>query len=299
MSFAAKVKKEIYLSRPVRSPFYKAFCYGLLLFGKSFDETGVFTGTEHITVSKLYGHAIRDSIGQKADFTEQKVFRGAPLYTVELSGEENISRLLSFFEVGEEIQENPLTKGEAFPMFFCGAFMSCGTISEPAKGYHLELLPPSEQLADFLFERLFEAGYPAKSTQRRSQTVLYFKESGQIEDLLTMMGATRSSLELMETKIYKDLRNRANRAANCDAANAGKALRAASQQLSDIALLRKSGLLETLSAAAIQVAELREQNPDASLSELAEASGLSRSAVNHRFAQIAAKAAQKRGDGGE
>ena len=181
-------------------------------------------------------------------------------------------------------------------MFFCGAFMACGTISEPSKSYNLELLPPNDALADLLFEQLSLIGYPPKSTQRRGQTVLYFKESEQIEDLLTMMGATRSSLAIMETKIFKDLRNRANRAANCDAANAGKLFKAAAQQLADIHYLKDYNLLETLPAQTLAVAKLREQNPEASLSELSKLSGLSRSGINHRFNQIAQAAQQLRNE---
>lgn len=297
MSYAANVKEEIYLSRPSRNTHYRAFCYGLLLLGRKFGEQGVSIATEHITVSKLYGFAIKDAIGARAAFSEQRAPRGSLLYTVELGGREDIKRLLRYFEHEEDCFNCALMEQEEFPMFFCGAFMACGTISEPSKSYHLELLPPNDELADMLFEQLSTVGYPPKSMVRRGQTVLYFKESEQIEDLLTMIGATRSSLELMETKIYKDLRNRANRAANCDAANAGKLFKAAAQQLTDIELLRENSLFETLPAQTIAVAKLREQNTEASLSELSKLSGLSRSGINHRFTQIAQVAQQLRNEG--
>ncbi len=297
MSYAARVKEEIYLSRPSKSPYYRAFCYGLLLMGKNFNSRSVSIATEHLTVSKLYGFAIRDAIDVRAAFSEQKAPRGALLYTVELRRAEDIGRLLHTFEHDEERFNHELMSETHFPMFLSGAFMACGTVSEPVKGYHLELTPPDDALADMLFERLSTAGYPPKSTLRRGQTVLYFKESEQIEDLLTMMGATRCSLELMETKIYKDLRNRANRAANCDAANAGKLFKAAEKQLSDIRLLREHNLLETLSPQTVAVARLREENTEASLSELSKLSGLSRSGINHRFGQIAQAAQQLRETG--
>lgn len=298
MSYAARVKEEIYLSRPSKKPNYQAFCYGLLLMGRKFDNQGISIATEHLTVSKLYGFAIKDAIGVRAAFSEQRAPRGALLYTVELNHPEDIDRLLRYFAHQEGRFNRELIEIESFPMFFSGAFMACGTISEPTKSYHLELLPPDDALADMLFEQLSLVGYPPKSTVRRGQTVLYFKESEQIEDLLTMIGATRCSLELMETKIYKDLRNRANRAANCDAANAGKLFKAAGQQLSDINLLRTHGLLETLPSQTIAAARLREENTDASLSELSKLSGLSRSSIHHRFNQIA-QAAQQLRDKGE
>lgn len=297
MSYAARVKEEIYLSRPSKSPQYRAFCYGLLLMGKKFDTQGVSIATEHLTVSKLYGFAIKDAIGVHAAFSEQKAPRGAQLYTVELNRPEDAARLLRSFEHDEDRFNQELMSEDNFAKFFSGAFMACGTVSEPAKSYHLELLPPDDSLADMLFEQLSIVGYPPKSTVRRGQTVLYFKESEQIEDLLTMIGATRCSLELMETKIYKDLRNRANRAANCDAANAGKLFKAAEKQLSDIQLLREHNLLETLHPQTVAVARLREENTEASLSELSKLSGLSRSGINHRFNQIAQAAQQLRNQG--
>ncbi|MFV0498167.1 MAG: DNA-binding protein WhiA [Candidatus Fimivivens sp.] len=286
------MKEEIYLSRPSKSPQYKAFCYGLLLMGKKFENQGVAISTEHLTVSKLYGFAIKDTIGVPAAFSEQKAPRGASLYTVELNDPQKAKQLLRYFDHSEDIFNRELMSKENFAKFFCGVFMACGAVSEPAKGYHLELLPPDDSLADVLFEQLAIIGYPPKSTIRRGQTVLYFKESTQIEDLLTMIGATHCSLELMETKIYKDLRNRANRAANCDTANAGKLFKAAEKQLSDIQILRTHDLLKTLPPQTIAVARLREENTEASLAELSKLSGLSRSGINHRFSQIA-QAAQK------
>lgn len=296
MSYASKIKEEIYMTRPSKSKLYKAFCYGLLLFGKKFSRTSVMISTEHITVSKLYGYVIKDLISQKASFFEQKAPRGTSLYTVELIDCAEIARLMKALDHDEEHINMSLIEGEALPMFLCGAFMACGTVSEPTKSYHMELIAPNDELSDILFEQLSTLGYPPKSMIRRGQTVLYFKESEQIEDLLTMIGATKCSLELMETKIYKDLRNRANRAANCDAANADKLLKAALQQLDDISLLKKHKVFDLLPPQAVAVAGLREQYTDASLSELSKLSGLSRSGINHRFNQIAQAAAKLRAE---
>ena len=206
---------------------------------------------------------------------------------MELSDPQLCERLLASFGHAPGRVNRELIEGESFPAFLAGAFLVCGTASEPAKSYHMELLPPGGGLADLLFEELSLA-------VRRGETVLYFKESEQIEDLLTMMGAPHCSLELMETKVYKDLRNRANRATNCETANIDKLVRAASQQLADIALLRNTGALLSLPAPAQSVAVLREQYPDASLSELSGYAGLSRSGVNHRLQQIAQAARRLR-----
>jgi DNA-binding protein WhiA len=176
-------------------------------------------------------------------------------------------------------EENPYA-------FLAGAFLSCGTLSNPERGYHLIFQPPTDELCDYLFELLTREGCPPKTTLRRGKSVLYYKESEPIEEILTMIGATKSALELMELKIYKDLRNRANRSTNCETANIDKLVKSSSQQLRDILLLREAGVLQTLTAHLVEMASLRENNPDASLGELAQLAGISRSGVYHRIAKL-------------
>ncbi len=292
LSYAARVREEIFSSRPFRSPHYKAFCYGLLLMGKRFDARSAVLSTEHLTVSKLYGFAVRDMIGVRPAFTEQKTPRGKTLYTIALTDSADLSRLMAVFGHTDGRPNRALMQEDELPMFLAGVFLSCGTISDPTHGYHLELLPPDEERCDLLFEVLSLTGYPPKSSVRRGQTVLYYKDSEPIEDLLAMMGAVKCSLELMELKIYRDLRNRANRATNCETANIDKMVRTAQKQLSEIETLRSAGVLDTLPAELVAMAQLREEHPDASLSELAALSGVSRSGVNHRLTRLSQAAAR-------
>ncbi len=294
LSYASRVREEIYLSRPSRNAHYKAFCYGLLLMGRRFDAQTAFLSTEDLTVSKLYGFAVRDMCGVKARFFEQTTPRGKTLYTVRLDDVQALEKLMHAFSHGEDTPNRALMEDDELPQFLAGAFLSCGTVSEPSKSYHLELLPPTDALCDLLFEVLSTAGYPPKSSVRRGQTVLYYKESEPIEDLLTMMGAVKCSLSLMELKIYKDLRNRANRATNCETANIDKLVKTSKRQLAEIAFLREEGILETLPQELFEVARLREEHPDASLSELAELSGVTRSGINHRLTRLVNFAAKAR-----
>ena len=297
VSYASRVRGEIFASRPFKSQYYKSFCYGLILMGKRFDDRAAVLSTEHIEVSRLYGFAIRDTIGVRAAFTEQKTPQGKTLYTVALTDSGELSRLLSAFGHTDGEANPDLLTPDALPMFLCGAFLACGTVTEPARGYHLEFVPPSEWLCDLLFEVLSTLGYPPKSSVRRGTTVLYYKESEPIEDLLAMMGAVKCSLELMELKIYRDLRNRANRATNCETANIDKMVRTAQKQIADIRYLRDCGLLETLPQELIELAEIRENSPDASLAELAALCGVSRSGVNHRLARLSEAARRARDEG--
>jgi len=297
LSYAARVREEIAKTRPFRSKHYKSFCYGLLLMGKRFDRQSAVLATEHLPVSKLYGFAIRDMIGVRAAFTEQRTLRSKTLYTIALTDQGDLARLMGVFSHAEGAPNRALMRGDALPLFLAGTFLSCGTITEPTRGYHLEFLPPSDELCDLLFELLSTVGYPPKSTVRRGQTVLYYKESEPIEDLLAMMGAVKCSLELMELKIYRDLRNRANRATNCETANIDKLVRTSQKQLAEIETLRESGALETLPPELGAMARLREEHPEASLAELAELSGVSRSGVNHRLRRLSEAAAKIREKG--
>jgi len=188
--------------------------------------------------------------------------------------------------IGELMIDKTMVSDENLNAFIAGAFLSCGSISEPKAGYHMEFCPPSGFLSDFLFELLSNIGYPPKSSFRRNRVVLYYKESEQIEDILTMIGASTASLSIMETKIFKDYRNRANRASNCEIANIDKTLKSSKKQMDDIDYLKDNNLIDTLPPQIEELVALRIQNPDASLSDLAETLGVSRSGINHRFIKL-------------
>lgn len=296
MSYAEQVREEIFSQKPSKQKYYKSFCFGLLLMGRRFDNQAVAIYTEHLTVSKLYGFAINDCCRVRADYTVHKSARGTQLYSVTLTDPSAIARLMNCFDYVDGDFNPDLLAPEALPSFLTGAFLACGSISEPDRAYRLEFVPPSESLCDLLFEQLCHAGYPPKCGTRRGQTLLYFNDSSQIEDLLALMGAVRCSLELMETKIYKDLRNRANRATNCETANIDKMVRAAVAQVADIELLEQHNILSTLPVGLIAAADARRENPDASLAEIAEILGISRSGANHRLTKLSQIARDLRGE---
>ena len=180
--------------------------------------------------------------------------------------------------------------------FLSGAFLACGAVSDPEKGYRVEFATQHQPLADDLAALLAEVLAPPKRTVRRNDYLLYYKESENIEDLLTYLGAPKSSLELMEVKIVKELRNRVNRATNCETANISKTVNAALAQIEDIRLIEASGGVGALDEELRELARLRLQNPDMSLRELGQAltSPISRSGVNHRLRRISEYAAELR-----
>lgn len=177
-----------------------------------------------------------------------------------------------------------------------GLFISVGMMSDPETGYRLEFPLPSEDLADEVGALLSGVGLEPKKASRRGKTVLYYKESSSIEDMLGIIGAKKAAFELMNIKIERELRNNANRQTNCDAANISKTVSASEQQIDAIEYLRKNGLFDMLPEDLRRTALLRVENSDASLSALVKLHDehISRSGVNHRLARITSIAAEER-----
>ena len=164
--------------------------------------------------------------------------------------------------------------------FLAGVFFGCGSMIDPNKEYHLEFNTPSELLCSDLQKLLGSIGISGGQLLRKNMYVLYLKDSEHIEDTLTYMGAQQCTIALMNIKIRKDMRNKANRV----------------RQIQDIQWITQCGQLEALSPELQELAELRLENPELSLKELGEllSEPIGRSGVNHRFQKIAAFAEELR-----
>ena len=160
--------------------------------------------------------------------------------------------------------------------------------SQTPSSANLELATSHQQASRELDVLLRESGYPPKSVSRNGSFVTYFKQSDQIEDFLTLIGAPVAAMNVMSAKMEKDLRNSVNRRLNCDSANLDKAVLAAQEQLEAIRRLRGTGRLETLGEKLKQTAALREAHPELSLSELAEIFDppVTKSCLNHRLRKL-------------
>ena len=197
-------------------------------------------------------------------------------------GTETVSRNRELFS-----PEKTLLCPNCTPCFLRGVFLVSGSVSDPRASYHLDF-SLDEETAGRVGALLERQGLPPKRTHRRGASVLYYKGSEAIEDVLTYLGATKSSLEIMNAKIYKDLRNSANRLSNCEMANIEKSVGAAAAQLEAIRYLREQGLLNQLPEELRETAVLRLENPDLPLRLLAELHNppLTKSGMNHRLRRI-------------
>lgn len=169
-----------------------------------------------------------------------------------------------------------------------GAFLCAGSMSDPEKSYHLEFVcntrPQAEQLRSIIREFQIEA----KIIKRKKYDVVYLKEGAGIVDLLNVMEAHVSLMNLENLRIVKEMRNSINRRVNCETANISKTVTAATKQIEDIILIRDRYGFENLPDNLRQMAEIRLEYPDAALKELGEhlEPPVGKSGVNHRLRRL-------------
>ena len=288
MSFCTDVKNDLLKIRP-SGCCKPSYTYGFMLFGRSFSikKISIQTGSEN--VAKGYCDAIFSLYKIKPELTVGGSKR--PTYKAEVTSEADRLKILASIDYGME--EIPIHSD--FFLWECclggflrGTFLSCGNISDPEKEYRMEFSVKNEKTADGLHNLLTENEYNFKRTLRAGIHLLYTKESTTIEDLLTLMGAGRISLDIMDTKIMKSVKNNINRARNCDNANISKTVEASIKQRTAIDYLEKADRLYSLPQELLQAALLRKNNPEATLKELCKISEtpLTVSGLNHRLNRI-------------
>jgi len=173
--------------------------------------------------------------------------------------------------------------------YICGVFIACGTMTDPdSTTYQLEMRVSDPENASVLKTLLDECGFPPKVSERGGCTVLYYKDSENIEDFLNFIGAQKASFAVMNAKIRKELRNNANRLANCDAANIDKTINTAQLQIRAIEKIAASDQIKALPPELKMTANLRIENPEATLIELARLHEppITKSGVNHRHKKL-------------
>ena len=172
--------------------------------------------------------------------------------------------------------------------FFRGAFLAGGSVTDPAKRYHLELSTPHLSVSRELRALLLECGFTPKETTRKANSITYFKQSEAIEDFLTKIGAPCAAMDIMSAKVEKSMNNTINRKVNCDTANADKVVAAAQEQIDAIRRIERDYGLDVLPEKLQSAALLRIANPEASLADLATLSypPVTKSCLNYRLKKL-------------
>lgn len=289
MSFSSDVKNELVALEMVSDCCRHAESYGMLLFGRNFSTSSLSFAAENRVVAEKYAAIVAELSGVTPDYTAEE--GKMAIVSVRMSAERR--KVLAAFghssgELSLRINRANLAEDCCFAAFLRGVFLACGSISSPEKNYHLEFVVPFMKLTGDLCALLEEMGFHPKQVVRKGYYVVYFKDSEGIEDLLTMMGATNSTLKLINVKISKDLRNHVNRRVNFETANIDRAVNAGSVQVDAILKIDKVSGLDSLTDGLREIAQMRLDNPEASLNELEELfeGKLSRSGINHRLNRL-------------
>ncbi len=169
-----------------------------------------------------------------------------------------------------------------------GAFIAAGSMSDPSKSYHFEIVCNTSEEAEYLRNMMNSFDLEAKVVERKRSYVVYLKEGSQIVDILNVMEAHVALLELENVRIMKEMRNSVNRKVNCETANINKTVSAAVRQMDDIKYIRDTVGFDRLPEGLKDVALTRLAYPDATLKELGELleTPVGKSGVNHRLRKL-------------
>lgn len=178
-----------------------------------------------------------------------------------------------------------------------GAFMGSGSITDPKKGYHLEFVSENESNAYFLRDAINDFGLNSKVIMRKEKYIIYIKDSEQISDFLSLIGAYNSVLNYENIRVIKEMRNNVNRIVNCETANLNKTVKSSYDQVEDIKLIEKEMGIENLDEDLKVIAKIRLENRSMSLNDIANSlePKISKSTVNYRFKKLRRIANKLRG----
>lgn len=286
-SFSLNLKSELCKHKPTGCCRI-AECYGLLLFSRSFCKADISFRTKSRDTADIYSSLIKLCFGVHTVMTENE---NGTSFTVTVAGEADRNKIVNYYDSGEaDWIMNPkfLKRTCCRWAFLRGAFLACGSMNDPEKGYHLEFAVKDPTLA-FAFSAFLELfGHKPKHSTRKNVTAVYYSDNNSIEEILGGMGASQFTLEFIEVTVVKDMRNALNRKNNFETSNIGKTVSAAVKQNEAISFLEENRLLQMLPDELYEVAVARRDNPDASLSALCEiiGGGISRSGINHRLQRI-------------
>ncbi len=307
MSFSSKIKEELSHKIPAARHCLLAELSAFLLFNmKCYSENDKM---------KLVIHSENEAVIRKCFTILQKAFNIESVLeivhdrqSITVTDSELIRRILQAVKEWDE-EKGYLERGSADARllmqsccrraFIRGCFMSAGSVSTPEKFYHFEIVCTKESLAQQLQSLLSGFEIEAKIVQRKQYYVVYLKEGNFISDTLNLMEASVAVMEFENVRILKEVRNRVNRTVNCETANINKTAAAAAAQLEAITYLRDTIGLETLPEGLAEVARVRLEMPEVSLSELGESlePPIGKSGVNHRLRKLKLLADQyKNGD---
>lgn len=293
MSFASDTKAELCRVSISKSCCAAAEIYGILLYCNEFSRRQIKIITENRQLGLRLPKLFKKVFGISFDITPEGIDKPGKLI-FQITDGVKLNKIFDYFGCDTErllahhINLGIIEEVHCRMAFMRGAFLAGGSVTDPEKRYHLELVTAHYNVSKETVAVLGEMEFTPKCISRSGTYIIYFKNSEEIEDFLTTIGAPVCAMEIMSAKVVKDLRNSVNRRVNCDTANVGKTVVAAIEQLDAIERLEKYGQLDSLPDKLRQTVDLRREYPEASISELAALSTpqVTKSCLNHRLRKI-------------
>ncbi len=293
VSFSAAAKAETCRVFPQKRCCALAEAFGVLLFCNSFSAEGIKIITESREFACILPKLFKKAFDVTFDSFPSLEAPGKLVF--QMWDAEKIAVIMEAF--GFDVQDTlalhvnlPVVEEECCKAAFLrGAFLAGGSVTDPVKGYHMELTTTHQIVSRETYVLIGEViGFYPKSASRGGGQVLYLKQSEQISDLLAYLGAPVGAMGIMEARLEKELNNKVNRRCNCDDANTSKVVEAAQEQLAAIRVLRERGLLDQLPGKLRAAALAREESPASSLSELAAMMQppITKPAMNNRMKKL-------------
>lgn len=293
LSFSAGAKAEICKDLPSKRCCAVAEAFGILLYSNTFSGECIRIITESREFAIFLPKLFRKAFSLEFDEFPSVMAPGKLVFQIT-----DPQKLLAIFHIyGFEPEKmlslhvnlSVLEDGCCRSAFLRGMFLAGGSVTDPAKGYHLEVATVHQAVARETYTLMEETlGFYPKMASRNGTQVLYLKQSDLISDCLTFLGAPVAAMGIMEAKLEKELKNKVNRRCNCDEANTSKVVDAAQEQLNAIRVIRRRNMMDHLPEKLRQAALAREQNPASSLTELAAMMDppITKPAMNHRLKKL-------------
>jgi len=269
---------------------------------KMVTENGFMARKVYTLFKEVFNFTPQIMVQQKQSLKKNNI------YVLNLTGEQNIRSILSIlgildknedlFSMKSGINKNIIENDCCIKTYLMATFVSSGSVSNPNKAYHLEMVFSNEDYANDISDLLQHFDLNSKVIPRKNQFIVYLKEAENISDFLILSGAHSTLLDFENLRAFKDVRNNVQRLINCETANMNKTINASVKQVQDINLIKDTIGLDAIDPKLREIAELRLSYQEESLSELGELldPAISRSGVNHRLRKIGLIAAKLRGE---
>ncbi len=283
MSFSSEIKEELSRQIPGARHCQLAEIAAILDFCSRVTEEQAGASvlqmhTENLAVARKYFTLLKKTFNIRLDVSvrQNKSLKGGRSFEVVSYGD--------LSAVKHVLIQNLCCKRA----FIRGAFLASGSVSDPEKGYHFEIVCNSPEKAYKLCDMIGSFGIEARVTNRKKNQIVYIKEGAQIVDALNVMEAHVALMNFENIRILKDMRNSVNRQVNCETANLNKTVSAAVKQIEDIQYIKATIGFDQLPEGLTEIAELRLEQPEATLKELGQmlTPSVGKSGVNHRLRKL-------------